>query len=669
MKRRTLSFPLALALPLTLLVPVACIEDEGDIDAADVVDDEVDVRSGLVGGIKLNSGLVGGIKLNTNELAQEKLLTLTKPSLGGTVHGHRLRTVTFAGDHAGKAWNNVVYLSDQTTGRIAFKTTGGVTLSGGDLDNTVLGFDTNGDNTADLDVRIEKEILDSSPPSGSIYYYKVQTRATGSGAAFKSLCAGDDFAVFADGDWSSDPIDRLSSRGDTANGDDTITLACVDGAIHKCIVNGKRPTDAAGEDRHETCVRAFVAAYGGHSMTSTGNPIDIHEKSGASNRFRVDGGDLSNQTDFVKEAEWSREGALCVNRQALRMPGMITNCPSDPATRTVANCVVKDANGNDIPECAASFDYSNNFEYASGLMVTYSSTTASQTGYDPVKDVAWGVKTAATGPSTLFKGIVKSGLQAIAPIGPTQISVQAASGDWVLNPVRIDGLFYSELHATLMGFEFDEGNNQSRLVRIRPNGRIYRLGVWFPGRVRGAEAHRNGTQVHAVARAYGPDASSPHNKMLVVDVTTGDLKEVREILKSDLTPVEINDADVSRQPGVPNRPDWFLVTKGEMYSFDNIVQTINGKPSIVLNPVLRSDGGRTWAGLAYAHPTRNYDGNPDNNAMTALDVDGVDKLVFADLFAPYSLNTFFNPAVPEIDAVSGDLAAYVPAQEGPVAAN
>ena len=661
MQRRTLSFPLAFVLPLTLLAPVACIEEDEDIDAADAADDEVDVRSGLVGGIKLNSGLVGGIKLNTDTLAQDKLLTLTNPNLAGTVHGHRLRTVTFAGTHANKTWNNVVYLSDQATGRLAFKTTQGATLSGADLEGAVLGFDTNGDNIADLDVKLSGETLqpNNTATGGPLYYYAVHTRATGSGAAWQNLCSGEESgAIFVDGDWREQPIDRLSSRGDSTDGNDTISLACTDGAIYKCTIQGKRATDAASEDRHETCVRAFTAAYGGDARTTSGMPIDVHEAEGATPRFAMESNEIPAGGDLVKEAEWGKEGALCVNRQALRFPASIDGCPGDRNARTVSNCVVRDANGNDIPECNSNNDYSLTFEYGAALMTTYASQSASQTGYDPVRDVHWGVATNANEVSTLTKGIVTAELQALTVVGPVQEYVNNGDGTYSLASVRIDGLVYSDVHGSLMGFQVNNATLKSRLVRIRPNGLIHSTGAWFEGRVRGADISRNGKYILAATR----DRFGSHNRMLTVDPNSGDLLDARGIVRWNTSTlsfveVEVNEADIARRTRSGAR-EWYFTTNNDLYSFSNATAMIGNLPYIVLDPKLQSYANYSGAGMAFAHPD-NLDQDPDNDRMVVFDIADTDRVRRIILGGSYAAATLASSPF-NWNSVSGDLAAFIP---------
>lgn len=654
MERHRLPLPLA----LSLLVPMACIEEgDADIDADEEVDEEVDFRSTAIE----NTGHVGGTYLNTGSIALTNLLTLTNPDMLTPVFGHRLREVTLAAP--GKTWNKVVYLSNQSTGRLAVKTTGGETLEGLALADTILKFDTTGDNIPDTEIKLEYEI---NVDSGQLYYYVMTTRPIG-GAVWRRLCKGEqNLAVFVDGDWRSDPIDRRTGV-DTMNGNDTITLACTDSAIHKCVAHGKRPTDADGEQRHEACVRAITASYDGRAHTATGTPIDINERIIPGEHFEILPSELILGGDFVREAEWSSEGATCVNRQALRKPETVPGCPSAPESRTVANCVIR-VNNVDVPECAVSGaygDYGTDFGYDPTLMVTYASQSASQSQYDPVKDVYWGVESDPA-ETKLFKGILKDGIQTVSDRGTTTALVKQPLGNYALVPVRIDGLLYSEANSSLMGFQINDTAKQSRLAWVRSNGRVYGQKTWFDGSVRGAE--ENGVDsIRALVRNH-TDPAFPNSKLFDVNPLTGEVSKVFNIVISDgaggYTPFVISDsADIARRLDLDpsaGKYDWYITNDNRLYSLSDQTVTYLGQPAYVVTLIKLYGGGAAFAGLTFAHPTSKFDGNPDNDFLLSLDTEGTDTLYFLRLFSTFSVQLFSDSILPSHEGITGDLASWNP---------
>lgn len=665
MIRRTLPTPLALSLVILTSV-AACIEDGeafddagDDLEAADD-EDEIDFRTSALE----NTGLIGGIYLNTNAVAQTALFTLTNPNHNSPpVHGNRLTSVDLPGSHV---WNNVVYLTNQATGRVAFKTTGGATLTGANLNGTIMRFETG---TTDTEVKLVQEIYDSgaSLPGGALYTYHLQVRNVGT-TTWKDLCTGDSpYAVFADGDWVTSGINRQSFRGDASDGTDTISISCLDGAIAKCITHGKRPTDATGDEYHEACVRAFTAAYDSQSRTVKGVPIDIHEKTNANQQFVVAADEIPSGGDFLKEAEWGLEGPTCVNRQAIRRWNKIPGCPQNPDSRTVANCViVNPGSGVDVPECSASYDYSTSFQYGNTLFATYTSKTASGESYDKEQDVYWGVESNGSS-SYLFKGILKSGLQTITNVGQVR---QIVNG--VATNIEVDGLVYSDLQNTLIGFQIDAANSRSRMVRIRPNGivRNGQLGPWFSGIVRGAELNRGESWIVAIVRGYTPDAASPDNKEILINPNDGTVGAVRNMVIWDANanayvPFNVsNGSDIARREiYVGIQREWYIMSHHSLYSLVVNPQTINGQSVVLVDPKLRFYGDtRFFAGLTYIHPTNNEmgDGNPNDDAMLALDIKDTDELLFANLSAGanYGLTLFTNSVVPAQEGINGDLASW-----------
>ena len=111
--------------------------------------------------------------------------------------------------------------------------------------------------------------------------------------------------------------------GDRIDNDKVVTFACANAALAKCTLLGYRPwaeatncegkgknqqcEDISLQDHHQACTRMLRADYcgDGRSGTVNGTAIDVYD-------------DLSPEiqtqfTDWPVEAEWTPEGASCVN--------------------------------------------------------------------------------------------------------------------------------------------------------------------------------------------------------------------------------------------------------------------------------------------------------------------------------------------------------------------
>ena len=102
-----------------------------------------------------------------------------------------------------------------------------------------------------------------------------------------------------------------------------ITLACVNGAIGKCVTWGYRPWEPGMRDCHQACIRMVRADYCGDGVGHTldGTPIDVWDAQGSVRPDRVPGMD--------DEAEWGPEGATRIRhtRYAFGMVYVMRHCP------------------------------------------------------------------------------------------------------------------------------------------------------------------------------------------------------------------------------------------------------------------------------------------------------------------------------------------------------
>ena len=124
--------------------------------------------------------------------------------------------------------------------------------------------------------------------------------------------------------WDPDTGAKISPRPD-----DAVTLACVDAALGKCVVWGYQPwASVDGEplaDYHQACTRLVRADYCGTgvSYTEDGTPIHVLDTIGIE--------DVDPVAEYVVEAEWGPDGAICLNAGNTRIDDVEVACPELPA--------------------------------------------------------------------------------------------------------------------------------------------------------------------------------------------------------------------------------------------------------------------------------------------------------------------------------------------------
>jgi hypothetical protein len=115
---------------------------------------------------------------------------------------------------------------------------------------------------------------------------------------WESLCDGHGFVTAVDGVWNERNGDRLDPPGG-------FTLACMTGAIGKCldIYHAWESDDL--RDTHQACTRMVRADYCGNgtAYTHDGTPIDVEDELGI---------ETLDSTPFELEAHWTPDGAHCV---------------------------------------------------------------------------------------------------------------------------------------------------------------------------------------------------------------------------------------------------------------------------------------------------------------------------------------------------------------------
>ena len=147
------------------------------------------------------------------------------------------------------------------------------------------------------------------------------------GGEWTSLCGTD-----ADGE--SIPAVLLTDIWDPETGakivpapGDAVTLACVDAALGKCATWGYHPwAEQDGQplaDHHQACTRLVRADYCGDgvSYTDEGTPIHVLDLLG------IEVADLL--TEYLVEAEWGPEGAVCLNPGNTRLTDAAVTCGAE----------------------------------------------------------------------------------------------------------------------------------------------------------------------------------------------------------------------------------------------------------------------------------------------------------------------------------------------------
>jgi len=156
----------------------------------------------------------------------------------------------------------------------------------------------------------------SSDPEISLYTVLYQ-----SGSQWKGICGESNGvplqAIPLAGQW--DYSQGTPTGGDHIDDPGVITFACEGSALAKCTTLGYKPWKTAKECRgadcktvplrplHQACTRMIRADYcgDGASHTRDGTPLNLWDNFGIQVREQVTDG-------WLKEAEWSMEGATCV---------------------------------------------------------------------------------------------------------------------------------------------------------------------------------------------------------------------------------------------------------------------------------------------------------------------------------------------------------------------
>jgi len=172
-----------------------------------------------------------------------------------------------------------------------------------------------GGQTQTLDVILRIDDITQSEQHDDVYLYDLSYRQKNSNA-WQPYCGNSEVAAIPlQNWWNVETGDRVDNAG-------VVTFACQNAALAKCALLGYRPwatgTSCEGkkkqtcgpvslQDHHQACSRMLRADFcgDGEAMTVDGTAIDVFDGLAPQIQTRF--------TDWPAEAEWTPEGASCVN--------------------------------------------------------------------------------------------------------------------------------------------------------------------------------------------------------------------------------------------------------------------------------------------------------------------------------------------------------------------
>jgi hypothetical protein len=169
-------------------------------------------------------------------------------------------------------------------------------------------------------LKLEAVQPDPTDPAGEIALYTVlHQQADGS---WQNLCQPD-----SEGMVQAIPLSgRWNQTGDRID-DDSITFACTNGALAKCVRWGYKPWKTVNgeslQDYHQACTRMVRADYCGDGISHTQNgiPIDVYDRLGIRRR--------TPDSSMTFEAAWGVDGAVQLKRTRVSktMARLQQDCP------------------------------------------------------------------------------------------------------------------------------------------------------------------------------------------------------------------------------------------------------------------------------------------------------------------------------------------------------
>jgi hypothetical protein len=271
-----------------------------DFDGSEPVESETTANIVEANGISLNGISLNGISLNG--------ISLNGISLNGiSLNGTRVNGISL---------NGVAVSGTQLQG---VKSTGGSMAGAAMVGATLKGVLSNYQN---IDLRIEASAL-LPAPNADVRTYTI-TYATSTG--YKPLCVGSDGAneaILFPGSWNLTTVRHQADYN-------MFTVSCRGATFAKCEELGYKG-DNALDTYHQACVRALRADYCGDGVSHTvnGTQINIYDRLGTQPDTQA----------WSIEANWTSEGAICINKGRLGTALTTPTVPQCMASRATVPCV------------------------------------------------------------------------------------------------------------------------------------------------------------------------------------------------------------------------------------------------------------------------------------------------------------------------------------------
>ncbi|MDC0667878.1 ADYC domain-containing protein [Nannocystis radixulma] len=265
--------------------------------------DEVEARSAQVNGALLNGALLNGALLN-GALLNGALLN----GPNGPSDHIQLKKINVQGegvaDDARLEGSALVVTSQQ-----------GEELAGNALDDAKLHFEVKeGGTTRQKMLKILD--VEQLAPGSDVWLFDVSLKVDSGG--WGPLCldkAGEPTqAILLTEVWNPGTGGRIAPTAES------VTFACRDTALAKCVEWGYKPWLADLREVHQACTRLVRADYCGDGVAHTqqGTVIHVLDQLGIQ--------DVDPTHPFVVEAEWGPEGAVCLNAGNMRLGPQALSC-------------------------------------------------------------------------------------------------------------------------------------------------------------------------------------------------------------------------------------------------------------------------------------------------------------------------------------------------------
>lgn len=286
------------ALVLALAV-LGCDEDDG-LDEGFLVDDEVSWRETADNGAKINGMRINGMRING--------MRINGDILTGDLAGDKVELVGVdlpGGYQMASMWLN--------NGTLQVKTTTGITLTGSALNNTTIKLKvTEGGVVKQREVWIGSVQQAPWQVGLSLYNAEAWAEELGWGPACTDGSGNATQAILLNDVWNPTTGAKISPRPAGA-----VTMACRGAALAKCVEFGYVPwkvqPGVSMADYHQACTRMIRADYCGDGQTHTVNGTKIH----VLDQIGVQKADPG--VNYVIEAEWGPNGAVCLNTGNTRL--------------------------------------------------------------------------------------------------------------------------------------------------------------------------------------------------------------------------------------------------------------------------------------------------------------------------------------------------------------